>query len=700
MQIDLKRFHATFFEEASEHLATLEESLLTLEQNPHDDELLNLIFRAAHSIKGSSGTFGFVDVSAFTHRVESLLERVRQGQIKTSPELIKTLLRATDVIGSLLAAARSDQPAPMVPDELLQALNAWNGNPAQAESPASQPAPTSELTTFEVVFRPNPSLLRQGMDPALLLRDLASLGEVVAVQADTSRLPALASLTPDECYLSWTVELATARSRDEVQTVFLFVEDGSEIVIKEASVVRPAAPAAVAPSPTASVATPTDSAPAPAAQPTPPAAPAARAARAASSARPVETSSIRVSVEKVDELINLVGELIIAQSMVNQAVDHIAVAAPASLQEALLAINRTMRDLHERVMSVRMLPLANVFRRFPRLVHDLADGMSKQCHVEIIGEDTELDKQMIEQIGDPLVHLVRNAIDHGIETPDVRTAAGKPTEGKIWLRAYHEGGSVVIEVADDGKGLDADRIRRKAVERGLIGADERLSDEQIHQLIFAPGLSTAQTITDVSGRGVGMDVVKRNVESLNGSIAIESTRGVGSTFRVRLPLTLAILDGLSAGLGGQTYIVPLLSVVESFQPKATDLRTIAQRGEVVMVRGRPVPLLRLHQVFATETQITDPTKGLVVVVENQGRWLAILVDELLGQSQVVMKSLETNYEKVEGVSAATILGDGQVAFILDVAGLHRLARLQSNSAAFAGPNARSSEALDLASTLV
>ena len=389
-------------------------------------------------------------------------------------------------------------------------------------------------------------------------------------------------------------------------------------------------------------------------------------------ARNIEASSIRVSVEKVDELINLVGELVIAQSMVNQVIGQIPAEILPAMQGALTTMDRCTRDLQNRVMSVRMVPLASVFRRFPRVVRDLAGAMGKQIAVKITGEDTELDRQMIEQIADPLTHLIRNAVDHGIGTPEDRQRCGKPPEGTVGLHAYHEGGNVVIEVSDDGRGLDREAIRRKAATQGLIGPDDDLSETQIHALIFAPGFSTAEQVTDVSGRGVGMDVVKRNIEALNGSVGIESAPGRGSTFRIRLPLTMAILDGLAASLSGDIYIFPLLSVIESFRPKAVEVKTIAGRGEVVMVRGRPVPLVRLHRLFHCPDATTDPTRGLVVLMEHQGKKLGILVDDLLGQMQVVMKSIETNYRKVEGLSAATILGDGQVAFVLDVPGLIRL----------------------------
>jgi two-component system, chemotaxis family, sensor kinase CheA len=344
-----------------------------------------------------------------------------------------------------------------------------------------------------------------------------------------------------------------------------------------------------------------------------------------------------------------------------------------AMQEALMTMNRATRDLQQCVMSVRMVPLANVFRRFPRVVHDLSGALGKQITVEIRGEDTELDKQMIEQITDPLTHLVRNSVDHGIESPDERRSAGKLAQGKLGLCAYQEGGNVVIEVSDDGRGLDRERIRRKAISLGLIAADDNPSDEQLYDLILAPGFSTAEKVSDVSGRGVGMDVVKRNIEALNGSLGIESTPGRGATFRIRLPLTLAIVDGLAAGVNGEIYILPLLSVVESLQPKPAEVKTVVGKGELIMVRGKSLPLIRLHRLFNVTAQVTDPTQGLVIIVENQGKRLGLLVDELVGQMQVVMKSLEANYEKVEGICAATILGDGQVAFILDVPGLARMA---------------------------
>jgi two-component system chemotaxis sensor kinase CheA len=382
--------------------------------------------------------------------------------------------------------------------------------------------------------------------------------------------------------------------------------------------------------------------------------------------------SIRVSVAKVEELINLVGELVIANSMVQQAYASDD-GDKQSLQEAIAAMNLTTQQLQEQVMAVRMMPIANVFRRFPRIVRDLASTLGKNVILETSGEETELDKQVIEEVSDPLTHLIRNAVDHGLETPAQRLAAGKPAEGRIHLRAYHEGGNVVIEIADDGAGINARRVRQKAIDRGLIAADAVMTDEEANQLIMLPGFSTAEKITDVSGRGVGMDVVKRNVEALNGSISISSTQGEGSTFRIRLPLTMAILDGLAMRLGNDVYVLPLLSVVESLRPEPKHIVHIAERGELVMVRGEPLPLINTHRLFNVTSEPTNPCDGLVVIVEHQGRKYGIVVDELIGQLQVVMKSLEANYERVDGVSGATILGDGRIAMIVDIAGLVRLA---------------------------
>lgn len=575
MNLDLKEFHAAFFEEAGEHLATLEEGLLKLEASPDDKELINGIFRSAHSIKGTGGALGFTEIAGFTHDMETVLDRMRNGEMLATPERIELLLRATDALTSLLDAARQERPPSGEHHSIAKELQA------------------QLLTTNEA------EALRAVDDVTLFIDQLdAPSPEAESVEPPATNNSFATSASP-----------ATARQAKS---------------------------------------------------------------DAASKKSGSHSDSIRVSVAKVEELINLVGELVIANSMVQQAFAS-GRDDRSLLEEALAGMERTTRQLQEEVMGVRMMPIANVFRRFPRIVRDLASQLGKSVHIEMTGEDTELDKQVIEEIADPLTHLVRNAVDHGLESPAERLAAGKPEEGRIDLRAYHEGGNVIVEIADDGRGIDPVRVRQKALALGLISADEALTDEQSFQLIMKPGFSTAEKITDVSGRGVGMDVVKRNVEALNGNVSISSARGKGSCFRIKLPLTMAILDGLALRLGDDVYVLPLLSVVESLRPQPSQLVHVAGENELLMVRGEPLPLVHLHRLFGVHSEITDPCEGLVVIVEHQGRKYGVLVDELIGQLQVVMKSLEANYRRVEGVSGATILGDGRVALIIDIPGLVRVA---------------------------
>jgi two-component system chemotaxis sensor kinase CheA len=575
MNLDLKEFHAAFFEEAGEHLATLEEGLLKLEASPDDKELINGIFRSAHSIKGTGGALGFTEIAGFTHDMETVLDRMRNGEMLATPERIELLLRATDALTSLLDAARQERPPSGEHHSIAKELQA------------------QLLTTNE----------------AEALR---------AVDDVTLFIDQLDAPSPE------------AESVEQTATNNSFATSASPATARQAK------------------------------------------SDAASKKSGSHSDSIRVSVAKVEELINLVGELVIANSMVQQAFAS-GRDDRSLLEEALAGMERTTRQLQEEVMGVRMMPIANVFRRFPRIVRDLASQLGKSVHIEMTGEDTELDKQVIEEIADPLTHLVRNAVDHGLESPAERLAAGKPEEGRIDLRAYHEGGNVIVEIADDGRGIDPVRVRQKALALGLISADEALTDEQSFQLIMKPGFSTAEKITDVSGRGVGMDVVKRNVEALNGNVSISSARGKGSCFRIKLPLTMAILDGLALRLGDDVYVLPLLSVVESLRPQPSQLVHVAGENELLMVRGEPLPLVHLHRLFGVHSEITDPCEGLVVIVEHQGRKYGVLVDELIGQLQVVMKSLEANYRRVEGVSGATILGDGRVALIIDIPGLVRVA---------------------------
>jgi len=640
MEFDISRFRETFFQEADEHLAEMESGLLKLERSS-DPELLNAVFRGAHSIKGASGTFGFEDVARFTHAMEGLLDRMRGGAIESSAPRIGLLLESLDILRRLLEAARSGAAAPPEAEQVTGALFvAQRAGESRLDAPIGVRMEDRAPAHWQVRFVPSPQILCQGMDPVLVLRDLARLGEVLKVEADLSRLPALAGLQVDCCYLAWSVELASDRTEAEIRDAFAFVEEGAAIEIRRS---------------TANDALPT---------------PASANNRALPSA---ESGTLRVATGKVDRLIDLVGELIIAQSMASQVLAAFQPGDLARLQETFAEVERYTRELQERLMGVRMLPIGHAFSRFPRLIRDLAAATGKQVALKIEGEETELDKSVVERMADPLTHLVRNAIDHGIESTTERIAAGKPSAGTIGLRARHQGGSVVLEVSDDGHGLDRGRILTKARERGLAIEGEDPSDERIFSMIFEPGFSTASSVTDISGRGVGMDVVKRSVESLNGAIGIASKPGRGVTFRIQLPLTLAILDGLLLRVGAQRFVLPLVSIMESIAPRREQLRQVAGGGEVIVLRGEPLPVVRLSRLLGIDRE-SDAAAGLAVIVENRGKRLALLVDELLGQQQVVIKSLETNFRKVEGAAGATILGDGQPALILDVTAIAEMAR--------------------------
>lgn len=643
MQIDVKRFLGAFYEEAAEHLERLEAGLLELERSGGDPELLNTVFRSAHSIKGSGAVFGVTDVARFTHGLEGVLDRLREGALPVTRELVDLLLRSADLLRTLLECAQAGDPAPPETDALLAELAAYGpADGAVSAAPAPGPRPAGERL-WRVRLTPAPELLAQGMDPFLLLRDLAALGELQRADADLGALPPLEELDPERCYLRWTLELRTPAAEAEIRDVFCFVDDLCEVQVEpledEMAAGAPEAPGG--------------------------------AGRRRGGA---ESLSLRVPTAKVDALIDLVGELIISQSMVAELLARFDESRLPLLQEAVDTMDRNVRDLQERVMSVRMLPLGDLFSRFPRMVRDLAAAREKEVALRVQGEETELDKGVIEQIADPLTHLVRNAVDHGLEPASERRAAGKPEQGVVRLTATHEAGSVVIEVADDGRGLDRGRILRKAVAQGLVPEGAEPGDAEVHALIFEPGFSTAEQVSDVSGRGVGMDVVKRNVEALNGTVAVSSTPGAGTRFRIRLPLTLAILEGMQLRVGRQVFVLPLLSIVESLRPTDAELQRVLGEGEVVRVRGEALPLLRLSRLLGVPDAVADPRHGLVVVLEHGGRRIAVLADELLGQSQVVIKNLETNYRRVDGVMGATILGDGHVALILDIAGLAELAQ--------------------------
>jgi len=643
----MAQFQQVFIEESLEGLDTMEASLLALDEGG-DAELVHGIFRAAHSIKGGAATFGFPEMSAFTHEAESLLDEIRGGRRAIDGGIVELLLRVVDCLRGMFARAQAGEPLnDELADGLRRELAALMGRAEPVAAPAQ--AAAAQAGAWRIDFRPRPGMLAGGNDPLRLFRELAALGEL-AVVADLDRLPPLDRLEPTECHLGWRLELRGEATREAVAAVFDWVEDECELAIEPlAAVPAPAVPGA------------SDS-------PSAPAAPAGRAAREGGA----ESGSVRVATDKIDGLINLVGELVITQSMLDTFREGVDASRLALLEQGLAQLARHTRELQESVMGIRMLPIASVFNRFPRMVRDLGRKLDKQVRLELAGEQTELDKTVLEKIGDPLVHLVRNAIDHGLETPARRRAAGKPEAGTLRLEAFHRGGSIVVEVADDGAGLDRAAILAKAVQRGLVAADAVLDDEAVAELIFQPGFSTAAVATDLSGRGVGMDVVRRNVAELGGSVVVRSEPGRGSTFTITLPLTLAIIDGLTATVGNERYIVPLVSIVESVQLQAEAVRAVVGGGELFRFRGDYLPVIRLHEMFGCDGAVREVERGLMIVVEADGGRVGLFVDGLAGQQQAVVKSLEDHYRRVPGVSGATILSDGSVALIVDVAGLVRL----------------------------
>ncbi|HWU76167.1 MAG TPA: chemotaxis protein CheA [Rhodanobacter sp.] len=676
--VDLTQFHKTFFEESLEGLDAMEVALLALDAGSDDHELVHTIFRAAHSIKGGAATFGFVDVAAFTHVAESLLEDVRSGKRAVSAELIELMLRSVDCLRAMLARSSAGEPvADAESNELCADLSRMVNGEVEAKVVQAQPA-VAAGAGWNIRFVALPQLLQTGNDPVRLFRELQQLGRLDVVRAFVvDAAPAsLAELDPTQCFLGWDLCLHGAVARADVDAVFDWLDGDCELTI---TALVEASEAAAGSAPMAAAAVVPAATPIAAATAAPAAAAAAapKAVRAVSSS--AEGSSIRVDIDKVDALINMMGELVITQSMLSDIGEHFDLSRLERLREGLVQLERNTRELQESVMRIRMLPIGSVFNRFPRLVHDLERKLDKKVKLELLGEHTELDKTVLEKIGDPLVHLVRNAIDHGLESPEQRKAAGKSEVGTLKLNAYHEGGNIVVQISDDGAGLNSEAIKNKAVQRGLINAGQELSDAEVAELIFQPGFSTAAKATDLSGRGVGMDVVRRNVRDLGGSVGVRSVMGKGSTFTISLPLTLAIVDGLVTAVGKERYIVPLISIVESLRLQPDMVRKIANGGEVFKFRGDYLPVMRLHRAFACNDAVTEIARGIVVVVEEDGRRVGLLVDELLGQQQAVIKSLEAHYQRVQGISGATILSDGSVALIVDVNGVAQLGK-QSKAA--------------------
>ncbi|WP_346825449.1 chemotaxis protein CheA [Serratia inhibens] len=650
MSMDISAFYQTFFDEADELLADMEQHLLELDPLAPDIEPLNAIFRAAHSIKGGAATFGFSVLQETTHLLENLLDGARRQEMSLSTEIINLFLETKDIMQEQLDAYKTSQkPDADSFEYICQALRQLALDAQQQDAPAAL-ALTETAVAAPSAIEGGMRVCLSGLKPneiPLMLEELGNLGEVKNPQQTDSSLE---------------VTLLTSASEEDISAVLCFVLEPEQI-----SFATPL-PAELPPAPPQPVAV--QAAEPPVAKPAP-----ALAEAPKPRVKAGESTSIRVAVEKVDQLINLVGELVITQSMLAQRSGSLDPVNHGDLLNSMSQLERNARDLQESVMSIRMMPMEYVFSRFPRLVRDLAGKLNKQVELQLQGSSTELDKSLIERIIDPLTHLVRNSLDHGIEDSATRVAAGKSAVGNLVLSAEHQGGNICIEVTDDGAGLNRAKILAKAASQGLAVSDS-MSDEEVGMLIFAPGFSTAEQVTDVSGRGVGMDVVKRNIQEMGGHVEIHSQAGKGTAIRILLPLTLAILDGMSVKVNDEVFILPLNAVMESLQPQAEDLHPLAGGERVLQVRGEYLPLVELFRVFEVAGAKTDATQGIVVILQSAGRRYALLVDQLIGQHQVVVKNLESNYRKVPGISAATILGDGSVALIVDVSALQTLNREQ------------------------
>jgi len=671
VSMDISDFYQTFFDEADELLADMEQHLLDLVPEAPDSEQLNAIFRAAHSIKGGAGTFGFTILQETTHLMENLLDEARRGEMQLNADIINLFLETKDIMQEQLDAYKSSvEPDADSFEYICQALRQLaleaKGETAPAVvNTAKLSVVDSAAMQEEAVAKPEPAS-EESKKRITLSRLKAS--EVDLLEEELGNLATLTDVVKGSDTLSATLDGNLAE--DDIIAVLCFVIEADQIEFETVS----AAPVAAEAEEVAVVTEPQPVAVAPAVKATASEAPHSRAERE-KPARASESTSIRVAVEKVDQLINLVGELVITQSMLAQRSNELDPVNHGDLITSMGQLQRNARDLQESVMSIRMMPMEYVFSRFPRLVRDLAGKLGKQVELTQVGSSTELDKSLIERIIDPLTHLVRNSLDHGIELPEKRLESGKSPIGNLTLSAEHQGGNICIEVTDDGAGLNRERILAKAVSQGMP-IHENMSDDEVGMLIFAPGFSTAEQVTDVSGRGVGMDVVKRNIQEMGGHVEIQSKQGQGTTIRILLPLTLAILDGMSVRVADEVFILPLNAVMESLQPREEDLHPLAGGERVLEVRGEYLPLVELWKVFEVEGAKTEATQGIVVILQSAGRRYALLVDQLIGQHQVVVKNLESNYRKVPGISAATILGDGSVALIVDVSALQGLNREQ------------------------
>ena len=737
------QFKVTFFEECAELLADMEQHLGELESGNYESETLHAIFRAVHSIKAGAGAFSFVRLVEFSHKFEFLLDELREGKLVVEDDLVETLFRSFDVLSDLVGFAQNaEEPEGSYGQDALDQIEqflsgegvdakadasaeaagdpaAGAASPEEAEATqdeAGVPAATVKDGTshFRIEFTPREAMYRHANEPLLIIRELRDLGRTETT-IDTSRLPSLQAMEPEDAYFSWVFDLWTTHGRDDIDEVFEFVIDDCDLTIvtlddsntvvsvdvspgrsdteddddfgffvdvsEVGSGVVSAIAQSIAPVKKAAEKMVPDTARASTeAQPTAteaavkkPASPKAGAGAAGPATTNVKAASIRVDVDRVDRLVNMVGELVITQAMLAQEVELGEEMSADRVGSGMDELSMHIRELQENVMSIRMQPVKSVFSRMPRIVRDVSKKLDKKVRLVTIGEDTEVDKTVIEELADPLTHMIRNSLDHGLETPAERREAGKAEEGTIRLSAEHRGGRIIIEIIDDGRGINREKVHELAIEKGVIQPDAQLSDNEIDNLIFAPGFSTAEEVTDLSGRGVGMDVVRRNIQSLGGRVSVESFPGKGTRFKLTLPLTLAVLDGMIVGVADQKYVVPINSIIETVRPPKKDVEMLVGGGSVIRIRGDYIKVLPISMVFGLEGGEQDPSKGLVVLAETEGgRTVGLLVDALAGQQQVVIKSLETNFKAVEGIASATILGDGSVCFILDIDGLSKM----------------------------
>ncbi len=647
-----------FITESEELLLLLEQALMSLEDDPHNDELINQLFRSAHTIKGGAGIVGLAPIVDFTHTMEAAMDRLRTRELAVTGSLVSVLLQCKDVLDEMVAIVSDGgdlAPRPAWAEAQDSLRDLAGAEPDRAEL-ARQAAAAWGPRIWQITLEFRPDLFATGQDPEMLLIELADLGTLVEVCANTTALPPLEQLEPELLYTWWRVVVETDRPKCELDNVFLFVEDDNTISIEDVSLEHDGAHIAVAEQKLD--------------EPSDPSAVSANEPNSAPTTR--RQNNIRVSTDKLDKLVNLVGELVISISQVNNASRDTHVSQ-RERYAALEELDMIGRDLQEQVMTMRMVPVEELFSRYKRMVRDLAGDLGKQAQLEISGGQTELDKNVIEQLADPLKHLVRNCVDHGLEDTETRENSGKSSVGTVFLRASQHGGNIVIEVGDDGRGLDRVSIKATAVQRGLLAADATPSDDELFGLLFHPGFSTKAEVTNVSGRGVGMDVVRRNLGEVRGSVTVSSEMGQGTLFRISLPLTLAIVEGMTVRVGTETLTIPLLSIVEQLRPKPEHLKTVQGKGEVVAVRDEYLPLVRLHNVFGYGAEFVDPSSALVMVIEGNKTNYGLLVDEVLGQEQAVIKSLGENFQGVNGISGATILGDGRVSLIVDTQGLEHMA---------------------------